>query len=81
MCGGDRLLRIVLPGLSANVRDFASLADDAAAREGVLSSHRSQEVDRKIDDPRNDRDLCLEKKMHDGCVLKQRTDDATMDEV
>ena len=50
MGGGQRFLRIVLPGFGAEVCDLASLADDGAAGKRVLAAHRPKKIDREIND-------------------------------
>jgi hypothetical protein len=80
MGGGQRFLRIVLPGFGADVCDLASLADDGAAGERVLAAHRPKKIDRKINDLGHDGHLGLEKQVHDYRVLKQSTDDAAVNQ-
>ena len=74
--GGDQAPRVALPGDDPDVRHLAALADDRAAGERVLGPWRPQEVDRDVDDPRHNRDVGLDQKLHHRGVFEQRADDA-----
>ena len=77
--GGDQAPRVALPGDDPDVRHLAALADDRAAGERVLGPWRPQEVDRDVDDPRHNRDVGLDQKLHHRGVFEQRADDAAVD--